>query len=75
MIIVTGSNGFIGSNLIKITGVNSLEGCNHKIEPDIIEIGSWIGLAALTQSEITIKGVNFDYLEQILNLGGNPTSP
>ena len=58
----------IGSNLIKITGVNSLEGCNHKIEPDIIEIGSWIGLAALTQSEITIKGVNFDYLEQILNV-------
>ena len=68
LIVVTGSNGFIGSNLIKITGVNSLEGCNHKIEPDIIEIGSWIGLAALTQSEITIKGVNFDYLEQILNV-------
>ena len=58
----------VGSNLIKITGVNSLEGCNHKIQPDIIEIGSWIGLAALTQSEITIKDVNFDYLEQILNV-------
>ena len=58
----------IGSNLLKITGVNSLGGCNHLIEPDIIEIGSWIGLAALTQSEITIKGVNFKYLEQILNV-------
>jgi len=58
----------IGSNLLKISGVDSLEGCKHLIEPDIIEIGSWIGLAALTQSEITIKGVNFKYLEQILNV-------
>jgi UDP-N-acetylglucosamine 1-carboxyvinyltransferase len=58
----------IGSNLIKVCGVNFLKGCNHKIEPDIIEIGSWIGLAALTQSEITIKNVNFNYLEQILNV-------
>jgi UDP-N-acetylglucosamine 1-carboxyvinyltransferase len=58
----------IGSNLIKVHGVNFLKGCNHKIEPDIIEIGSWIGLAALTQSEITIKNVNFNYLEQILNV-------
>ena len=58
----------IGSNLIKVRGVNFLKGCNHKIEPDIIEIGSWIGLAALTQSEITIKNVNFNYLEQILNV-------
>jgi UDP-N-acetylglucosamine 1-carboxyvinyltransferase len=58
----------IGSNLLKISGVDSLGGCKHLIEPDIIEIGSWIGLAALTQSEITIKGVNFKYLEQILNV-------
>ncbi len=58
----------IGSNLLKISGVNSLGGCKHLIEPDIIEIGSWIGLAALTQSEITIKGVNFKYLEQILDV-------
>ena len=58
----------IGSNLLKISGVDSLGGCKHLIEPDIIEIGSWIGLAALTQSEITIKGVNFNYLEQILNV-------
>ena len=58
----------IGSNLLKISGVESLGGCKHLIEPDIIEIGSWIGLAALTQSEITIKGVNFKYLEQILNV-------
>jgi UDP-N-acetylglucosamine 1-carboxyvinyltransferase len=58
----------IGSNLLKISGVDSLGGCKHLIEPDIIEIGSWIGLAALTQSEITIKNVNFKYLEQILNV-------
>ena len=58
----------IGSNLLKISGVDSLGGCKHLIEPDIIEIGSWIGLAALTQSEITIKGVNFKYLEQILDV-------
>ena len=58
----------IGSNLLKISGVDSLGGCKHLIEPDIIEIGSWIGLAALTQSKITIKGVNFKYLEQILNV-------
>lgn len=61
----------IGSNLLKISGVDSLGGCKHLIEPDIIEIGSWIGLAALTQSEITIKGVNFKYLEQILNVFQN----
>jgi UDP-N-acetylglucosamine 1-carboxyvinyltransferase len=58
----------IGSNLLKISGVDSLGGCKHLIEPDIIEIGSWIGLAALTQSEIPINGVNFKYLEQILNV-------
>ena len=45
----------IGSNLIHIEGVKSLEGCKHRILPDMIEIGSFIGLAAITQSEITIK--------------------
>ena len=58
----------IGSNLLKITGVEKLTGCNHKIQPDIIEIGSWIGLAALTRSDITIDGVELHLLDQILNV-------
>ena len=58
----------IGSNLLKINGVKDLEGCNHKIQPDIIEIGSWIGLAALTKSDITIEGVELKSLDQILNV-------
>ena len=41
----------VGSNLLKINGVKELLGCNHKIQPDMIEIGSWIGLAALTKSD------------------------
>ncbi|MCC6384552.1 MAG: UDP-N-acetylglucosamine 1-carboxyvinyltransferase [Bacteroidia bacterium] len=45
----------IGSNLLTIKGVTSLKGCSHKMLPDMIEIGSFIGLAAMTQSEITIK--------------------
>ncbi|MBX7205201.1 MAG: UDP-N-acetylglucosamine 1-carboxyvinyltransferase [Bacteroidia bacterium] len=45
----------IGSNLITIEGVNSLGGCEHRMLPDMIEIGSFIGLAATTNSEITIK--------------------
>lgn len=52
----------IGSNLLKIEGVNSLGGCTHRILPDMIEIGSFIGLAAMTQSEITIKGVGYEHL-------------
>ena len=52
----------IGSNLIKINGVKYLAGCTHKILPDMIEIGSFIGLAAITKSEITIKNVNYDEL-------------
>lgn len=55
----------IGSNLLKITGVDSLGGCTHTILPDMIEIGSWIGLAAMTRSEITIKDVNWAMLGQI----------
>ena len=58
----------IGSNLLKINGVKRLSGCNHKIQPDIIEIGSWIGLAALTKSDITIDGVELKSLDQILNV-------
>ena len=58
----------IGSNLLKINGVKRLSGCNHKIQPDIIEIGSWIGLAALTKSDITIDGLELKSLDQILNV-------
>ena len=52
----------IGSNLIHIEGVKSLGGCYHRILPDMIEIGSFIGLAAMTQSEITIKDVGYEHL-------------
>ena len=52
----------VGSNLLEIEGVKSLGGCNHRILPDMIEIGSFIGLAAITQSEITIKNVAYDKL-------------
>jgi UDP-N-acetylglucosamine 1-carboxyvinyltransferase len=52
----------IGSNLITINGVTSLTGCTHRILPDMIEIGSFIGLAAITKSEITIKNVSFENL-------------
>lgn len=57
----------IGSNLLEIEGVESLGGCEHRILPDMIEIGSWIGLAAMTQSEITIKDVSWDNLGVIPN--------
>jgi UDP-N-acetylglucosamine 1-carboxyvinyltransferase len=52
----------IGSNLLSITGVDSLNGCNHRLLPDMIEVGSFIGLAAMTGSEITIKDVSFENL-------------
>jgi UDP-N-acetylglucosamine 1-carboxyvinyltransferase len=52
----------IGSNLLNIDGVKELGGCNHTILPDMIEIGSFIGLAAMTGSEITIKNVSFENL-------------
>ena len=52
----------IGSNLLKIERVESLSGCTHSVLPDMIEIGSWIGLAAMTKSEITIKNVSWDNL-------------
>ena len=49
----------IGSNLITVEGVKELKGCEHRILPDMIEIGSFIGLAAMTESEITIKNVSY----------------
>ncbi len=52
----------VGSNLLRIEGVASLKGCSHRILPDMIEIGSWIGLAAMTRSEITIKNVGWEHL-------------
>ena len=58
----------IGSNLLTIEGVESLGGCEHRILPDMIEIGSWIGLAAMTKSEITIKDVSWDNLGVIPNV-------
>jgi UDP-N-acetylglucosamine 1-carboxyvinyltransferase len=57
----------IGSNMLHIEGVKELNGCYHRILPDMIEIGSFIGLAAMTGSEITIKDVSWD------NLGIIPT--
>jgi len=57
----------VGSNLLTIEGVESLGGCTHRILPDMIEIGSWIGLAAMTRSEITIKNVSWDNLGVIPN--------
>lgn len=55
----------IGSNLLTIEGVKSLKGTTHRLLPDMIEVGSFIGLAALTQSEITIKNVSYENLGQI----------
>jgi len=52
----------IGSNLLYIDGVSELGGCHHRILPDMIEIGSFIGLAAMTGSELTIKNVSYDNL-------------
>jgi UDP-N-acetylglucosamine 1-carboxyvinyltransferase len=55
----------IGSNLLEIEGVKELQGTEHTMLPDMIEIGSWIGLAAMTRSELTIKNVSWDDLGQI----------
>jgi UDP-N-acetylglucosamine 1-carboxyvinyltransferase len=57
--------GGVGSNLLTIQGVDRLGGTEHKMLPDMIEIGSWIGLAAMTKSELTIKNVSWDDLGQI----------
>ncbi|MGE5393333.1 MAG: UDP-N-acetylglucosamine 1-carboxyvinyltransferase [Candidatus Saccharibacteria bacterium] len=52
----------IGSNLLTIQGVSSLKGCSHEILPDMIEVGSFIGLAAMTSSEITIRNAGIPHL-------------
>lgn len=52
----------VGSNLLTVTGVSSLHGTDHTILPDMIEVGSFIGMAAMTSSELTIKGVSYDNL-------------
>jgi UDP-N-acetylglucosamine 1-carboxyvinyltransferase len=52
----------IGSNLLYIDGVTALSGCTHTILPDMIEIGSFIGMAAITESEITIKNTSYENL-------------
>ncbi|MBP7101851.1 MAG: UDP-N-acetylglucosamine 1-carboxyvinyltransferase [Bacteroidales bacterium] len=52
----------VGSNLLIIEGVDSLHGCTHRLLPDMIEIGSFIGMAALTSSEINIKNVGYEHL-------------
>ena len=59
----------IGSNLLEIEGVSSLNGCKHRVLPDMIEIGSFIGLAAITKSEITILALFPIHLKSLaLNL-------
>ncbi|MDC0177932.1 UDP-N-acetylglucosamine 1-carboxyvinyltransferase [Polaribacter sp.] len=58
----------VGSNLLIIEGVNSLDGCEHNVLPDMIEIGSWIGVAVMTRSELTIKNVSWENLGQIPNV-------
>ena len=58
----------IGSNLLTINGVKSLSGTEHTMLPDMIEIGSWIGLAAMTKSELTIKNVSWNDLGVIPNI-------
>ncbi len=52
----------IGSNMLHVEGVKEMKGCFHRVLPDMIEIGSFIGLAAMTGSEITIKDVSYDDL-------------
>lgn len=52
----------IASNLLTIEGVDCLGGCSHQVLPDMIEVGSFIGMAAMTQSEITIKDVSYENL-------------
>ena len=55
----------IGSNRLIVNGVKKLNGTSHTLLPDMVEIGSWIGLAAMTRSELTIKNVRWDHLGQI----------
>ncbi len=55
----------IGSNLLKIEGVAKLKGCSHRILPDMIEVGSYIGLAAMTRSSLTISNTGYEQLGMI----------
>ncbi|HAW20844.1 MAG TPA: UDP-N-acetylglucosamine 1-carboxyvinyltransferase [Flavobacteriales bacterium] len=55
----------VGSNRLTIEGVKDLGGCHHRILPDMIEVGSFIGLAAMTQSEILLKDVGYEHLGMI----------
>lgn len=55
----------VGSNLLTIRGVKNLGGVKHTVLPDMIEIGSWIGVAVMTKSELTIKNVSWNNLGQI----------
>ena len=55
----------VGSNLLTINGVSSLKGCTHRLLPDMIEVGSFIGLAAMTQSEIKLRNVGMEHLGMI----------
>ena len=69
MLIKMGANiNGIGSNLLIIEGVKELKGTEHSVLPDMIEIGSWIGLAAMTKSKILIKNVSWENLGQIPNV-------
>ena len=52
----------VGSNLLTINGVEALKGCTHRLLPDMIEVGSFIGMAAMTQSDITIPNVGLEHL-------------
>jgi UDP-N-acetylglucosamine 1-carboxyvinyltransferase len=52
----------VGSNLLTIEGVTALHGCEHRLLPDMIEIGSFIGMAAITRSDITVKDVGYEHL-------------
>jgi UDP-N-acetylglucosamine 1-carboxyvinyltransferase len=66
MLISMGANiSGVGSNLLTINGVKELGGCEHRMLPDMIEIGSFIGLAAMTQSNIRIKDTGYDHLGMI----------
>ncbi|MFV0470703.1 MAG: UDP-N-acetylglucosamine 1-carboxyvinyltransferase [Paludibacteraceae bacterium] len=63
MLIAMGANiEGVGSNLLTVEGVKELKGCTHTLLPDMIEVGSFIGMAAMTSSEITIKNVTYDEL-------------
>jgi UDP-N-acetylglucosamine 1-carboxyvinyltransferase len=52
----------VGSNLLRIEGVEALGGCEHTLLPDMIEVGSFIGMAAMTQSDVTVKNVGWEQL-------------